>query len=861
MNKFYFALSLVTFFCVGAVNSANLATAPVANNDAVVVYNGSILNVDVLANDVDANNDIDYSSINIVDNTINGTVKIIKTVSGNRISYTANNNFIGADSFNYTVKDLAGNTSAIATVTLNVKETIVLPYSIEVDAQHPKQDMRASFITTAYGIDWPKTTSVKYQKRDLDRFIRYGYEGNSNAILFQVRPAGDVYYKSNIEPWSKLLTGTQGKEPKFDPLQFAIDSCHALGMELHAWVNPYRTSYGSKPNVLDPKHVEITHPEWIMVNIEHGKENRILNPGIPEVRAYVVSIVAEIIENYDVDGIHFDDYFYSHNSTDDALDEEQYQAYNPNNLDRGDWRRDNINQLVKDVNDKIQEVNNAKGKNVIFGISPAGIWKNNEPEGIAGNQSYFASYGDGVAWLNNQDVDYLAPQVYWRIRNNGTTDYKALINWWNDKAASAGRYLMSSNALYKLKEGWPAVEIENQIKVNRDARNKNTLGQLFYAANNYTSPLDYDGTKSIHTLLKNDVYKNPSISPSYFWKEQIVPNAPKSLIQNLNKLTWGKPDVATDGDTARRYIVYMFKTIEERIVNKHNSNNIVAITGKTSIALPYDVMNGEEFYFAVTAVDKNNNESDFTDLIQVLPNPVYCSAKGLNSTNEWIEEITIGGIKNTSGNNNGYADFTDKIVNVSTVGITSIKLMPGYKTVKANQHWKIFIDYNNNGSFADAKEQVFATTTANTDAVIGVIKKPTAVLDGLVRMRIIMKGTDADNDIDACTDVENGEVEDYMVKFVADPLSVNNDNNIISASVFPNPFANKFKVTFQSNKKQNIQLVAYDMLGQVVYHRTMTSTSGVNNFDIDTSAWSNGAYMLLVKDENSKKKVLKLIKE
>ena len=828
-------------------------TAPIANNDDVKTVEGTEVSINVLANDVDNENNIDEESIVIIKEPKNG----IAIVEESLIVYTPNTGFIGQDSFEYTVSDKTSKVSSSATVVVTINEKLGLPYETEIDFDHPKRDFRASFLTTAFSIDFPSSTNSSWQQNDLTKIIEGHYIGNVNAILFQARPACDAFYKSNIEPWAKPLTGVQGKDPGYDPLQYVIDEAHDRGMELHAWMNPYRTKLGSE--TVAANHIENTHPEWVMV-YDDGK--RILNPGIPEVIDYIVSVVEDVITNYDVDGIHFDDYFYAYGGTPNVMDNEEFLANNPDNLNRDDWRRDNINKMVKAVYDKIQEVNVAQGKNMVFGISPFGIWKNDVPSGIVGTSAYSSLYADALAWLEGGYVDYIAPQLYWRI--GGAQDYRKLADWWNDQAASTTRFQYVSQAIYRMQSehNWPVSEIQNQIDVNRDIRNKNTLGQIFYASKYFSAPTDKDGYKSIRTKLLETHYKFPSVTPTYVWKEKDAPNAPTSLVYSGGELSWTKPSIAADNDTARRYIIYRFNSMEELITDKHNGRRIVSVTGSTKMVVPSYWLNYGDNYFSISALDDNNNESDLSNAVIVESRPEYCEAKGVDSSSEWIESVKFHEAIYTSGNNNGYHDFSDKLFQLSVGGVTSFSLKPGFSGSSLLQQWKVFIDFNNDGDFSDSGETLFSTSSASSSAISKTIKLPLDVKEGVFKMRVIMEGTSSSNDIDPCTDVSKGEVEDYLVNLTRKELGLDDleDGSKIGIA-FPNPFKDQVNFSITSTRKENVELLVYNFMGQVVYHRTLVKHTGENQFSINSYNWSSGVYLLLVRDESGLKEIHEIIKQ
>ncbi|MGH7451691.1 MAG: glycoside hydrolase family 10 protein, partial [bacterium] len=288
--------------------------------------------------------------------------------------------------------------------------SFITPINTFATDNPPKREFRGAWIATVINLDWPSTPGLApgTQRGELMRLLDELQAAGINAVMFQVRSECDAMYASTIEPWSYWLTGGQGRAPSpfYDPLQFAVQEAHKRGMELHAWLNPYRSvrEIGSYANAAN--HVSVQHPEWLF----RAGNTRVLDPGLPMVRAYVTSVVMDVVNRYDVDGIHFDDYFYPYppdqiSNQDDAT----FANYSRGFTNRGDWRRDNVNLLIKMIHDSIQVVK----PYVKFGISPFGIWRNGIPTGITGLDAYNTIYCDALAWLQQQTIDYLTPQLYW----------------------------------------------------------------------------------------------------------------------------------------------------------------------------------------------------------------------------------------------------------------------------------------------------------------------------------------------------------------------------------------------------------------------------------------------------------------
>ena len=286
-----------------------------------------------------------------------------------------------------------------------------------------KREFHGAWIATIKNIDWPSEPGlpVEEQKTELKVLFNSLHQVGINAVLFQIRTECDAFYPSEIEPWSYWITGKQGipPEPLYDPLYYAIQLAKQRGMEFHAWLNPFRVKADTNNYVPDSTHISFGHPEWIV----HTEKYKFLNPGIPDAREYVKQVVLDVVKRYDIDGIHFDDYFYPYSGVTDE-DLETFTIYSRGFSNIDEWRRDNVNIFVSDIYNSIKQTK----PYVKFGISPFGIWKDGVPEGIKGFSSYHTIYCDAVFWLREEIVDYIAPQIYWQI--GGEQDYFKLSNWW-----------------------------------------------------------------------------------------------------------------------------------------------------------------------------------------------------------------------------------------------------------------------------------------------------------------------------------------------------------------------------------------------------------------------------------------------
>ncbi|WP_438351805.1 family 10 glycosylhydrolase [Paenibacillus sp. FA6] len=342
--------------------------------------------------------------------------------------------------------------------------------------------LRGAWVSTVYNLDWPSAASYVDMQKQKEEYI-YLIESlqaiGLNSVFVQIRPAGDALYPSALVPWSKTLTGKQGNDPGYDPLQFMIDETHARGMEFHAWFNPFRANTDTNTATLASNHVAIQHPEWIV----NTKNQLIINPGIPEARAHVIDVIMEVVNNYNIDGVHLDDYFYPTGVI--FNDESTFKTYNSKKIATKDnWRRDNVNQFVQQLNTSIQSVK----PHIAFGVSPFGVWRNKASDRTGSDTkasitSYDDYYADVRTWIKNDWIDYVAPQLYWSLSNK-IVQYDTLVNWWVNEVKGTDVELYIGHAPYKLgttEIGWQnAQEIINQLKYN--ANDPEVGGSIFFSA-------------------------------------------------------------------------------------------------------------------------------------------------------------------------------------------------------------------------------------------------------------------------------------------------------------------------------------------------------------------------------------------
>lgn len=309
-------------------------------------------------------------------------------------------------------------------------------------------EMRGVWVSSVYNLDYPSspTTDSDKLKAEADEILDNCVKWGLNAVFLQVRPSGDALYKSDLFPWSKYLTGSVGTAPQdgFDPLEYWVEAAHKRGLELHAWINPYRItrSKDTEWNSLPSTHPAKMNPDWV---VKYSDGNYYFDPGIPEVRDLVTHGAVEIVQNYDVDGLHMDDYFYPGTDFNDAA---TYQKYGSSFSNIADFRRDSVNQLVAQLDTAVHNID----PDIQFGISPSGIWanKSTDPRGSnsSGSEHYVSSYADSLYWIENGLVDYIIPQIYWEIGHK-LADFATLADWWNDAVAGSDVHLYIGMGAYR----------------------------------------------------------------------------------------------------------------------------------------------------------------------------------------------------------------------------------------------------------------------------------------------------------------------------------------------------------------------------------------------------------------------------
>ena len=499
------------------------------------------------------------------------------------------------------------------------------PYKEYMQNSIAKRQLRGAWISTTLNLDWPSTETININndkeriertKNELIAILDKAVDMNMNAVFLQVSPEGDAFYKSDIVPWSRYLTGTFGKDPGFDPLAFAVEQAHKRNLEIHAWFNPYRVSMNTNSATIESLNIEKSvyreHPDWIRT----AYDRFVVDPGIPEARKWVKDRVMEVVKKYDIDGIHFDDYFYHEKYIGELDDDNTFNKYNLENFsDKEDWRRNNTYLLIKEIS---QEIRKAKPW-VKFGISPAAVWRNKQDDERgsntrAGVPNYDRSFADTKKWVEEEIIDYIAPQVYFSFANP-YVPYGEIASWWSNIIKDKNVHLYIGQALYKVNDD-EDIYFKNNLAIEEFARQHkfNTgktevMGSIMFRFKNF-----YDANKQdVVNTIKNSLWSTKALVPVMDWKGGQAPARPTDgRIEALsygNKLSW------IDNDENTSYYA-IYRTNKGNILDI-NSNRaaieLIATVNKSNKKVQEFIdrtnSNLDDVVYAVTALDRLHHES------------------------------------------------------------------------------------------------------------------------------------------------------------------------------------------------------------------------------------------------------------
>lgn len=487
----------------------------------------------------------------------------------------------------------------------------ILSFLFIINAQ-PKYEFRGVWIATVDNIDWPpRSSTTEQQKADFIRQLELHKKNGMNAIIAQVRPAADAFYPSALEPWSQWLTGVQGQPPSpyYDPLQFMIDECHKRGMELHAWLNPYRANFNINTSSIAANHITRTNPGWFLT---YG-DKKYFDPGNKEAQQFVVKVVRDIVKRYNIDAIHMDDYFYPYRIPGKEFPDESSYRNSRSSLKKDDWRRSNVDSIIKALSIAIKQ----EKKSCRFGVSPFGVWRNkkDDPEGSdskAGQTNYDDLYADIILWMKKGWVDYVTPQLYLEIGHDKMA-YEKMLDWWSRH--SYGKHIYIGHGIYRAggkEAGWnnPG-QIPDQITLLR--RYPNVQGSIYFSSKSFNN-----NPNGWNDSLRNNYYKYPALLPPMRWIDNEKPWPPiveKKIVDDSTIQLNVRPDPRNHREI-KYYVVYQYAADShgETFGNqpKYLSKIVPMPEGfqlKESLSSRH-----YSYRYVITAVGKNNNESELSEI-------------------------------------------------------------------------------------------------------------------------------------------------------------------------------------------------------------------------------------------------------
>jgi len=477
----------------------------------------------------------------------------------------------------------------------------------------PKREFRAVFLASVNNLDFPSSNSLstQAQKNEFISFVDKLQNSGFNAVIGQVRPAADAFYESSLEPWSAWLTGRQGEAPRpyYDPLAFMIEECHRRGIEFHAWINPYRAVHHVSGANVCAQHITKRKPEWFFTY----DGSQYFDPGNPEARQFIIKVIADIVSRYDVDGIHFDDYFYPYPNVKNPFtqDHATYYKYKGKFTYIDDWRRNNVNTLIREVSENVHSIN----PRIKFGISPYAIWREKSvsadgSDSRVGQSCYDHLYADVRLWLQKGWIDYVAPQLYQHTKFE-PAPFKKIALWWEANCFGRNLYISHASYRYMLEENSSWNDKNEMYEQLRFVRQRQTIqGSVYYS---YSKLIKNKG--NFFNALQDDFYRTPALQPTMPWLDSVPPLPPLQLyVQEHalgNKLSWLTPKPANDGEVPFQYVVYAFPANQRPDFG--NPNYILAILSASQTAYIHVFRRNYEgenpYQYFVTSLDRLHNES------------------------------------------------------------------------------------------------------------------------------------------------------------------------------------------------------------------------------------------------------------
>jgi len=478
-------------------------------------------------------------------------------------------------------------------------QVIEQPSLEQVDSLKPNREFRAVWVATVANIDWPSEPglTVHDQKAEMINILDRAAALNFNAIIFQVRPAADALYPSPLEPWSYYLTGKMGQPPlpSYDPLEFAVTEAHKRGLELHAWFNPYRAGHPADKSKISPDHISNIQPDWVH---QYG-DYLWLDPGIPEVRQHTIDVILDVVKRYDIDGVHFDDYFYPYPSYADGADFPDDKSWqkaveNGTTLSRKDWRRSNVDTLMKELSEEIKQ----EKQHVKFGISPFGIWRPGYPEKTTGFDAYNELYADARLWLKEGWVDYFTPQIYYRMDQVGQP-FPIMLDWWVEQN-DHNRHIWPGLYTSRIRTSWPANEITGQLYTSRAF--PNVTGAVHFSMKAFMENPD-----DFNQIIAAGPNAYPSLVPASTWISDQEPAAPSISFYDYNSY-WSIKLEPQNGDDIRWWVVRTKFNDQWEVEYYSASHREIEFFGWEGMKRPSEII--------VSGVNRAGVEGELSELIK-----------------------------------------------------------------------------------------------------------------------------------------------------------------------------------------------------------------------------------------------------
>jgi uncharacterized lipoprotein YddW (UPF0748 family) len=756
----------------------------------------------------------------------------------------------------------------------------------------PKREFRGAWIATYTNIDWPNRTQTPAQQRAaLITILDHHKATGLTALFIQMRSQCDAMYASGIEPWSADLTGTQGKipDPFWDPMQFAIDECHKRGIEFHAWLNPYRAA-GNSNNIpsFAANHVTKTHPEWLL---SQGTL-RILDPGKPEVRNYVTSVITDIVHRYDVDGIHFDDYFYPPSAGAGVTpfnDDSSFAADSRGFTVRADWRRDNVSLLIERLYDSIKTIKPW----VKFGVSPSGIYRNSTNPAIgsatSGLEHYTTLYADTRKWLQMGWLDYLCPQVYWYIGQPGA-NYGVVVPWWNNN--SFGRHIYIGLAGYKVNDpaqgtNWanPSM-IPNEVRMNRSL--PNIYGEAVYNTNSLRSTTKLGFRDSLRLYF----YNKPALLPNMPWRDSIAPDKPYDLTavkygNDSVVLKWNKVVTSDELNKAWQFVIY--RSTNPAIDTSVAENILYITTNDTTGYTDRSLTADSTYYYLVTTTDRFHNESVASNTVSTLPPAIECPHDTMFVLNTMCtvelpdftqavtvqasSPVTITQFPAAGSIINGQQDTAITLIAADVAGnadtctfhvrtvdheaplITNVSANPTQLWPPNHKLHDVIINYTVTDNCGAVTSSLAVTSN---EPAAGNHEPDWIIVDNHhVKLRAERSYFNKDRiytiAISATDSAGNASTQSTTVTV---PCFPNEDNGLLTVKAFPNPSPSQFIIMTLSTSPKPLSISVTDNAGKLVEKRNGLPAAGL--FFLGSN-YLPGIYYLEVKQGNSKE-TIKLLK-